>query len=378
MNTICVDQGASSTRYVVNEGEVYVNPNNMVFVEEGVDTYLVPNSADIFDNFDVTINKIEGESTYFPVRALIGTLAERYKPANLRPSMNSNKSRQRVNYVSIITAVAAGILNTNIEPDVAVIIDFPPLEANKMTADYIRKELIGKFKVKFNTSAFNKEVVFNISDARIVSESEQASVSFFFNRNGAPRVETAKYNRGYVLSCDIGASTSDFVLIKDRRFQERTGQTYKIGGNVIKEIIKNKVRALYGSELTDEDAEVVITEGRLPYGSKYKDMSKELIDAKKEFAEMLAQNIDSYFGTVGVPLMSIKAIFVSGGGSMKSSYFDIDNNTEVVTSEPVSTYLTEVLRNICDGIDVVGYPDENPRMANIIGTMLSTKALRMA
>ena len=135
---------------------------------------------------------------------------------------------------------------------------------------------------------------------------------------------------------------------------------------------------VFNKELTDEDAEVVITEGRLPYGSKYKDMSKELIEAKKEFAEMLAQDIDSYFGTVGVPLMSIKAIFVSGGGSMKSSYFDIDNNTEVVTSEPVSTYLTEVLRNICDGIDVVGYPDENPRMANIIGTMLSTKALRMA
>ncbi len=375
MNTICVDQGASSTRYVVNEGPIWVNPNNMVFIDEDVDTYLVPNSNDLFDNFDITINKIEGETAYFPVRALIGTLAERYKPTNLRPSMNSNKSKQRVNYVSIITAVASGIMSSGIDPTVAVIIDFPPLEANKMTADYIRSQLIGTFKVKFNT--FNREIIFEIKDAKIVSESEQASVAFFFNEKGVPRVETAKYNRGYVLSCDIGASTSDFVLIKDRRFQERTGQTYKIGGNVIKEIIKNRVRTIYGSELTDENAEVVITEGRLPYGSTYKDMSKELISAKKEFAEMLAQNIDSYFGTVGVPLMGIKAIFVSGGGSMKSSYFDTETNQEVVTSEPVSEYLTEALRNICDGIDVVGYPDDNPRMANIVGTMLSTKPLRM-
>ena len=86
--------------------------------------------------------------------------------------------------------------------------------------------------------------------------------------------------------------------------------------------------------------------------------------------------MNSYFGTVDISLPSIKAIFVSGGGSMKSRYYDDEQTKEVITSESVSYYLTEKLKGICDGIDIMEFPGDNPRMTNIIGTALTANVMK--
>ena len=378
MNTICIDQGTSNTRYVVNEGKIEINPNNAVFVDEGVDTRLVPNSNDIKDNLDFTIYKTEGESDFFPCRALVGNLAHRYKSSNIRPSVNMIKSKQKINFVSVILATAIAHMYDNLAGGVTLIVDFPPLEVNRDNAQYVKKQLVGSYKVKFNTEYFTDEVVFTVNDAKMACESAQAAISFFYNNDGTPRVEFSAYRRGYILSCDIGAGTSDFALIEDGRYNERTGQTYGIGGNIIKELMRNKVRAMYGSELSELDADQLVMEGRLPYGSGYKNMGKELEDAKRDFADMVVEKIDSYFKIQNMSLSGVKAIFVSGGGSMKSSYFDMNTNEEIVTSDSVAKYISEALKNFCDGVDVIEYPGENPRTANITGTVLATKSLRLA
>lgn len=373
MSFICTDQGASNTRFVVNGGKVCVNPNNAVKVEMDADIRLIPNTTDILDNLDVSIVKTEGVSDYFPMRVLMGSLAERYSSSNIRPSMMMNKAKQPINYISIIVACAVGQIQNNINDAIKLFINLPPVEIG-VNEDYVKEQLLGKYEVTFNKMDVKTEL--NIDFVKVCPESVMAVFAFFFKSDGTPRVESAKYSRGYVLGIDIGASTSDLVLVKDRKFVDRTGYTYKIGGNVITDIMRSKVRSIYGSELTDDDANIVITEGRLPYGSKYKDMSKELIEAKREFADLLYEKMSSYFGTVDIALPSIKAIFVSGGGSMKSRYYDEDETKEIVTSESVSYYLTEKLKGICDGIDIMEFPGDNPRMTNIIGTALTANIMK--
>lgn len=373
MSFICTDQGASNTRFIVNNGKVCVNPNNAVIVDLDADIRLIPNSSDILDNLDVTIIKTEGESEYFPVRVLMGSMAERHSSSNIRPSMMLNKAKQQINYISILVACAVGQIQNNVSDPVKLFINLPPIEIRE-NEDYVKEQLLGKYTVTFNKS--NEKTDVNIEFVKVCPESVMAVFAFFFKSDGSPRIESAKYSRGYVLGIDIGASTSDLVLVKDRKFVDRTGYTYKIGGNVITDIMRSKVRSIYGSELTDDDANTVITEGRLPYGSKYKDMSKELVEAKKEFADLLYEKMNSYFGTVDISLPSIKAIFVSGGGSMKSRYYDDEQTKEVITSESVSYYLTEKLKGICDGIDIMEFPGDNPRMTNIIGTALTANVMK--
>ena len=62
--------------------------------------------------------------------------------------------------------------------------------------------------------------------------------------------------------------------------------------------------------------------------------------------------------------------------NMQKAVALLKENKEVKTSEPVSKYLLERLQEDCDSVDVVSYPDGNPRMANIIGTILIGNAYR--
>lgn len=375
MNVVCLDEGASSSRYAVNSGAVKVYPNNARLIEEDTVVSLVPNSDDVLDNLDITITKTSEESRYFPQRVLLGSLAERFSRSNTRPSMNANKCRQKLTYITVLLGTALGCLDAGIGgEEVSLIMNLPPVELTDDNVNYVKSELLGAFSVKFHK--LEKEISFTVTDVVVKPEGVSASVAFFYNKDASPRVTMADYSTGYVLVVDIGASTSDLALLKDKKFIERTGQTYKLGGNTLRDKVRSKIKEVSGLEVTDEAVETLLSEGRLPYGNSYRDMSKELVAAKREFADELYDSIDSYFTTVGVGISSIKAVFVCGGGSMESSYFDEKENKEVKTSEPVSKYLLERLQEVCDSVDVVSYPDGNPRMANIIGTILIGNAYR--
>lgn len=375
---LCTDQGASSTRFSFNNSKVYENPNSFTTVGIDDDIRLVPNSNEFVDCIDLTIEK-EGDSDYFPVRVLGGTLAERYSSSSVRPSMLKSKSKQAVNYYSIITAIASAMnMNGDTETDVSCYICLPPVEiaGNNANEDYVKAQLNGTYLVKQRRmNDVVKEWKFTVDSTRIFPESVMAFMAFMFNPDGTQRVEMAKYNKGYVLSFDLGASTLDLALIKDRKFVDHTGFTYKLGGNIVDDMMRKVIRMNYGTEVTKEDIEEVVRTGRLPYGSTYKDMSEELKKCKRDFAKMLFEHMETYFSTVNVSLQSIKAIFISGGGSMPSYYLD-ENGKEVVTTPSVSEYIEEILKGVCDAVDMVTSPVENPRECNIIGTVLNMNVLK--
>lgn len=371
MSFICADAGASSTRFTGVNGEYSVIPNNTAFVPLDYENKMIPNSDSIEYCLDVIIEKTEGTTNFFPLRALIGNMAERCDFIIETPSMNQNKHVQKINYVSVLTAVAvtklAEIANGKEDKTpVKLFVDLPPLEV-KTATEIVQEEFLGKWRItlpKFN----NTVLEFEIGKVVTCSESLMAMSAFFFNKNGSFRSDSSGYVNGYVLSLDIGASTTDLIIVKDTKPLERSAQTYKLGGNLVIEELKDVVRGKYGFELSPDMALTLVTEGRLQSGNTYIDMSEELDKVKKEFAGRIVNMIQNYFTKVSTPLQSIKAIFVSGGGSMRSEYTDADNKS-VITSPAITKYITDSLKTVCPGVDVVDFP-ENPRFANIIGTYL--------
>ena len=80
---ICVDLGASNTRYSVDDGIMHWMPNNVAIIKQDENTRMEvwdSNNLDerINQHLDVTIEKTSGESSYFPLRALVGKIADRY------------------------------------------------------------------------------------------------------------------------------------------------------------------------------------------------------------------------------------------------------------------------------------------------------------
>lgn len=363
---VCEDLGASGTRYVSNNGYLNMMANNMVFM--GIDEHsdLEPNSEAIEDALDVTIES-NSACTVFPCHVLIGKMAERYSPTNERPSVLQNKHLQRVNYVSAIVAVALSKLkNQNMGENIQLYIALPPGEV-RVAKDIVRSNLLGQYSVTFNKLGGAK-VTFNITDVSVYEESFMAMLSYFFEKDGTLSEKAKKYARGITLSMDIGASTTDLAVIKDMKYIEHSGQTYRTGGNVARDILGDYIRETYGYDAPVESLELAMAEGRIQFGATYKDCSKAVDNAKKVLASQIVEMIQGYFRKINIPLNLIMGIIVSGGGSMQSQYIDEDGN-EVITSQPISTFITEELNKICSGV-AVEHISNQPRLANIYGLFI--------
>lgn len=363
MEFVALDLGASSTRYVSNNGKVGILPNNMVFLPMEARVDLEPYNDEIEGALDVTI-ECDKESEHFPVRVLIGSMAERYSPTNVRPSVLMNKYMQQINYVSAVVASAVSKIKNNLGDNLLLYLALPPIEVS-IGKDKVKESLIGRYKVTFNK--LNKTVEFNIVDVTCFEESFMAILSYFFDVNGKLREQAKKYSTGNILSLDIGASTTDLVVVSDMKYIERSGQTYKTGGNVAREFLRDDLRALYGYDVPEELADMAMAEGRIQMGNRYEDISKYVEAAKQKFAAQVVEQMQSYFRKVNIPIQSIRAIIVSGGGSMRSEYVDESGNV-VITSEPMSYYITKELNKVCPGVEVESHIDA--RLANIYGLFI--------
>jgi len=373
---VCVDLGASETRYVPSlTGDIKRIPNNMVFIDTDKDIRITPKSNDINDNLDVTISKLgvsvndENKDSMFPLRLLVGDLATRKSSIQITPSGLYNKTDQEVNYASLLVSVAVSMLShdsTNYDiPKVGVYVALPPVEATSKR-DYLKSRLKGIYEVEFHL--LGRSVNFEVKDVETFEESFLAVLSFFYKRDNTKKALTSKYGNGYILSLDIGASTTDLAIIHNMVYMDYSGQTYKIGGNVARDVLIDLVREDYGFDLSITIADKVIAEGRMRVGNNLVDVSKLVVRAKKEYAKSIVQSLQSYFRKVNIPIQAISAIFVSGGGSMESSYID-DRGMDVKTTNPMSSYIVEELRRVSETIAVESY-DENPREANINGLVI--------
>lgn len=376
MSFVAIDLGASSSRYTVESGQISVMPNNMVFLEDSATSLITPDAADIESCLEVRIEKESGsECEHFPANVLIGIMAERHASVNERPSVNMHKHVQRINYVSAITACAVSRLKYEAPESLDLYLAVPPIEIHKARETF-NALLTGTYKVVFPKYMGGTEVRLTINSVKCFEESFMASTSFFFNMNGVPKDSARKYLTGNVLSLDIGASTTDLAIIKNGRYLDKSGQTYKTGGNEARDFLMNEVCLRYAMDMAIEDAEKSMAEGRLQQGNLYEDIGDIVSMAKSALAKKLTTHMQTYFKRVGIDINTINAIVVSGGGSMQSQYINGDGEV-VKTSEPMSYFVTQELVNWSKGTEVVTYGDD-ARFANVKGLFIRAKVDSLA
>ena len=124
-------------------------------------------------------------------------------------------------------------------------------------------------------------------------------------------------------------------------------------------------------DLPIPDAERTMAEGRLQLGNTFDDVSDLVNIAKTDLAKQLTQYMQTYFKRVNIPIQTINAIIVSGGGSVQSQYSK-DTGEIVKTSEPMSYFVTNELKSWSSGTDVIEYGEE-ARFANIKGLYIKAK-----
>jgi hypothetical protein len=258
--------------------------------------------------------------------------------------------------------------------DIALYLTVPPIEIRDRKAEIaFGSELVGSYKVTFPKYMGGTTVQFNVTGVSCYAESYMASTSFFFNMNGTPKEASKKYLTGdsVVLSLDIGASTTDLAIIKNGKYLDKSGRTFKIGGNVARDTLIDLISERYATDLPVADAEKAMAEGRLKQGNSFDDVSDLVSIAKEKLSKQIVQYLPEYFKNTEIPITSINAIVVSGGGSLQSQYATEDGDI-IKTTEPMSYFMTQEIVNWSRGTEVVEYGDE-ARFANIKGLFVRAK-----
>ena len=371
MSFVAIDLGASSTRYCSDIGQVGVLPNNIVILPEGAESRITPDTVALESSLEVSIVKTEGgDCEYFPVNMLVGVMADRYSTLQDRPNVTSKKNAQPINYYTAILTSAVSRLKYEAGEDITLYLAVPPIEIHE-ARELFKNRLVGKYKVNFPKYMGGTEVDINIVDVKCFEESFMASTSFFFNMTGVPKEQNKAYLTGTVLSLDIGASTTDIAVIKKGTYLDKSGKTYRLGGNEARDYLRDQILATYDIDLDIEGAEKCMAEGRLQRGNTFVEVRELIHNAKEALAKKLTTNMQTYFKLIGIDLNMVNAIVVSGGGSLQSQY--INNDGEIVkTSEPMSYFVTQELLKISSGTDVVPYGDE-ARFANVKGLFIRAK-----
>ena len=371
MAFVAIDLGASGTRYTSDDGNIQIMPNNVAFMEIGKQSLVNPDAPDIESSLEVTIEKTSGETNeYLPVNVLMGIMAERSTEFNERPSVMEAKYKQPINYVSALVASALSRLKFGTPENFDLYLAVPPAQITEARKVFSQK-LVGGYNVVFPKYMNGTTVTLNIESVHVYEESYMASTSFFFNMNGTIKESSKEYMKGTVLSLDIGASTSDLSVTKGGRFLDKSGQTFNYGGNEARGAMTDAVRSAYNIELSTEDANKTMAEGRIQMGNTYEDIPDIISESKQALAKKLATHMQTYFGKIGIPVQTVNAIVVSGGGSMQSQYVNGDGEV-VKTSEPMSYFVTKELTKWSKGTVVVQYGDD-ARLANVKGLYIRAK-----
>lgn len=344
---VAVDIGTSETR-ICADGVVTLRiPNNCVFLPEPTPAAF-SGGKDLLTSIEAVIEGLDEK----PVTVLYGEMARRYPAQNLRPSPLEAKYKQYINKVSIIVGTAlARVEKANTPADLYIAL--PPIEVGK-AREFLKESLKGEYRVIFPKLDRAARVVFN--DIYCYEESRMAGEAFMAQL-------PEEYRNGTVLSVDIGAGTTDLALFVNGVFQERSSKTYKVGGNTAREFLIDDIMAEHDYELPVVEAEEVIATGLLKLGNAKVPVVDSINYAKSRFAKTLVESIQQYFRAVEVPIQTVNAFLLSGGGSLTG-------NGEGARS--VASYVVDALKAVCKGTDTVEYAGD-ARMANLDGLCIQAR-----
>lgn len=121
-----------------------------------------------------------------------------------------------------------------------------------------------------------------------------------------------------VLVIDIGAGTTDFILINKNSLVQNSKYSLSLGGNNVFQLVKKKI-LFSGMEVDDETIKEGVIKGYIKDGAKKVSIIEEVNQAKDEVARQIVAGIFGYFESSDIIVRKIGYVLVCGGGSMKDS-----------------------------------------------------------
>lgn len=187
-----------------------------------------------------------------------------------------------------------------------------------------------------------------------------------------------------VMVFDIGAGTTDCMLIKNNKLVQASKYTVQLGGNNVYQIVRRNLRE-NGIDLNSDVIMKGVWDGLVKDGSKEVSIVDLVNNAKNVVANRIISEFQEFIESSDTKLRSVGYIIICGGGSMRNSdassivplsakvigrIKELSPNTELVL---LPTNLT--FEDLPDGGSRLVERQMNPRDLNVIGAGILAEAL---
>ena len=297
-----------------------------------------------------------------------------FSQASFRPSAMEKKYDSLITKLELINALHQGYIavadfaNCGVESldlEWELFLLLPP-EDMDVGAAKIAELARSITEIDFQMPEMRKEI--KISNVKVFPEGLCAFIGTVFKSKGAIRNGYSYLieNQESTLICDVGAGTTDFIMVKGAQVISTSKFTREIGGNNVHRLVQRALRGR-GISLPDSLVAEGCEKGYVKSGSRQIDITKEIAQAKQTVSRQLVDAIQEFFESSMIPIRTIANILVVGGGAENSPNEDI---------QPISTYITEYIKKLSPDIQQVEIPSEvkdgitsrlSPRMLNITG-----------
>lgn len=151
-----------------------------------------------------------------------------------------------------------------------------------------------------------------------------------------------------VLVIDIGAGTSDILLIKNNKLVQNSKYTITQGGNNVYQLVRRKLR-MQGLDIDDAAIKQGIITGEIKDGAKKVSIVNIVNSAKLEVAQKIVSEVQDFFELTDIKVRSIGYVLICGGGSMKDS--------DVPEIAPMSDKIIESFKVLSPSSELVKIPN---------------------
>lgn len=377
--TLVVDLGNSETRVITRFGKTKSGMHRKrttVFSNkfgELIDTGLLQNPDYSPENSKVF-------SVGGGVLMCSGKMCDREKgTASQRPSSTIRKYDSNITMYSLRRAFLQGYRDIsdmcqasmdsiNIRWDVVVLLPPSDLDIGK---DVIIRRLLDLKRLDFVMPKFSTNLV--IDNVRVVPEGFCAFIGAVFKSSTEIRKGYEKYLNGSTLIVDIGAGTTDFVIISNTELVDSSRYSENTGGNQVFQKLNVALRREIGSNIPEDTLREASVSGVLRVGSRLINVVDNIENAKKDVAVKLSQSIKNYIESSEFSVFDIQYILICGGGSepcgegMKplGDYLRENLKNWMKYSEFIDTPTLDMVVHIGDSLDEER--EATARLLNVVG-----------
>lgn len=222
-----------------------------------------------------------------------------------------------------------------------------------------------------------------ISHVQVFPEGFCAYVGTVYDTGSVIRPDYEFLLNETVLIADIGAGTTDFVVVRKNGLVQNSLYTIDQGGN---NVLRHVDRSLKFEGLILDDTEVregVLT-GKVRDGATERDITGLVNDARREIATKLINGFQDYIEDTDLNMRSIGYVLVCGGGASDG------DNPDLV---PIGSYIIENIKRLSKNTELIKLPKHtvtretedgdvykteaelNPRELNLLGASIMAETL---